>query len=776
MSLLDWGITLIPLILILGLAFYSRKYIRGVVDYLASGRVAGRYVISVGEMSSSLSVITIVAMVEMNYQTGFALAFWNNLLAPLGLILALTGYCVYRFRETKALSIGQFLEMRYNRSFRVFAASLRTISEMLTNAIGPAIATNFFIYFLGLPKEFTLLGWKIPTFAALTALILLLALAIIWPAGRISLLVTDCFQGLISYPIFVLIVIFVLVKFSWGGEIAPVMLDRAPGENFLNPFDISKLRDFNLFGILVFLIASVLNRASWIGNDTTTSARNPHEQKMAGVLGAWRNGFSSVMCLMIAVMIITLMSHEHFAPQAHRIRQKLSDKVLEEVVEQPAVRRRAAEAIHKIPEQHHRIGVDRPLSRKRNLDTAYMDAARQALGETPGGRKSFQRYRTVFSQMMMPVVLRELLPTGLLGIFCLLMVMLLVSTDDTRIFNSSSTIIQDILLPFRRRALTPEQHVRWLKWSSLGVTVFFFGASVLFTQLDYIQMFLVIMSSIWLGGAGPVMIFGLYSRFGTTAGAFASIFVGSGCSVAGILLQQNWAAHVYPFLVRAGWTDFLDRFLRTVSGPFEPFILWRMDPVKFPINSYEIYFISMLSGLIAYVAVSLLTCRKPFNLDKMLHRGIYSIDGEKRIRSEWTWRNFFSKLIGITPEYTRGDRLIAYSVFLYSFVYRFFLMVVVVLVWNLISPWPGEWWSGYFFVGNLVIAGLVGAVSTVWFCIGGTRDGIRLFRDLALRRDDPLDDGRVEGNMSLADKAELEKAEKMNIIEKKYDVGGKTDV
>ena len=762
MSLLDWCITLIPLVLILGLALYSRKYIRGVVDYLASGRVAGRYVISVGEMSSSLSVITIVAMVEMNYQTGFAMAFWNQLLAPLGLILALSGYCVYRFRETKSLSIGQFLEMRYSRSFRVFAASLRTLSEMLTNAIGPAIATNFFIYFLGLPRHFALFGCRIPTFAALTALILLLALAIIWPAGRISLLVTDCFQGLISYPIFVLIVVFVLVKFSWSGEIAPVMLDRVPGENFRNPFDISRLRDFNLFGIIVFLVAAILNRASWIGNDTTTSARNPHEQKMAGVLGSWRNGFSAMMCLMIAVMIITLMTHEHFAPQAHRIRQNLSGKVLEEVVSSPAQREKAAAAIRLIPVQRHRIGVDRPLSRNGNPDTQYMETARKALGETPEGRKTFQRYRTVFSQMMMPMVLRELLPAGLLGIFCLLMVMLLVSTDDTRIFNSSSTIIQDILLPFRKTALTPEQHVRWLKWSSLGVTVFFFAASLLFTQMDYIQMFLVIMSSIWLGGAGPVMIFGLYSRFGTTAGAYASIIAGSGCSTAGILLQQHWAAHVYPFLVRLGWTGFLDRFLRTVSGPFEPYILWRMDPVKFPINSYEIYFISMMSGLAAYVLVSLVTCRKPFDLDRMLHRGIYSIDGEKKIRSAWTLRNFFPKLIGITPEYTMGDKAIAWSVFLYSFVYKFLVMVIAVLIWNLISPWPAQWWSTYFLIGNMIVAGMVGVVSTVWFFIGGARDGIRLFRDLARRKDNPLDDGRVEGCMSLADKAELENAEIRN--------------
>ena len=136
MSFINWCVMLIPLIGILGLAVYSRKYVRGVADYLAAGRVAGRYVISVGDLSSMLGVITIIAMVEQQYQCGFALNFWNNIIIPISLVTSLTGYCLYRFRETKAMSMGQFLELRYNRPFRIFAASLRTIAEMLT-AVGP---------------------------------------------------------------------------------------------------------------------------------------------------------------------------------------------------------------------------------------------------------------------------------------------------------------------------------------------------------------------------------------------------------------------------------------------------------------------------------------------------------------------------------------------------------------------------------------------------------------------------------------------------------------
>lgn len=46
----------------------------------------------------------------------------------------------------------------------------------------------------------------------------------------------------------------------------------------------------------------------------------------------------------------------------------------------------------------------------------------------------------------------------------------------------------------------------------------------------------------------------------------------------------------------------------------------------------------------------------------------------------------------------------------------------------------------------------VGVISTVWFMIGGIIDVRQLFKDLAARVNDPLDDGWVEGHVSLADK------------------------
>ena len=232
------------------------------------------------------------------------------------------------------------------------------------------------------------------------------------------------------------------------------------------------------------------------------------------------------------------------------------------------------------------------------------------------------------------------------------------------------------------------------------------------------------------------MLGGLYSRFGTTAGAYASLFSGIVISGGGVLVQRNWAGTVYPFLDRMGWAAPLGSFLETVSAPFAPYVVWTMDPVKFPINSNEIFFISMVTGIVLYCGVSFLTLKKPFDLDKMLHRDEEKVPEKKP--------NIFVRILGIDENYTKGDKMIAWGVFIYSFVYYFVLAFIGVIIWNIFSPWTLKMWSVYFMIVNLVIPSIIAVISTFWFSIGGVIDMKRMFRDLAARKEDVTDDGRVE--------------------------------
>jgi len=748
MTVLDWIIVAIPLVALLGVAWFSKRYARDVVDYLAAGRIAGRYVLAVGGLEGSLSVITLIAGCEKEYQTGFGLFFWSSILAPIGIFISLTGYCVYRWRETRCLSLGQFLELRYgSKFFRVFCATVRTIADLLTNAIGPAIATNFFIYYLGLPHRINIWGMTFPTYGLVLFVCIVLAVCFIWPSGRISLLITDCFQGLLSYPIFVAIVIYILLHFSWWNDIAPVMWNRVPGQSFMNPYDMAQFRDFNLFALVVTLCGQVLGRANWMGNDNGSAARSAHEQKMSGILGAWRNGFASMMMLLLALVVIVFMNSPHFVEKNRlpmtsvQVRHNLCERVLDQVVNDPAQVQAIVKKVDQIPNTPPGQDFTRPISQQNNHDTPYFETVRKELGDAPQARYNFLQFRALYHQMMTPMVIRQLFPPGMVGLFCLLMVMLLVSTDDSRIFNVSATFMQDLVLPFFRGRVDPKNHLLLLRLTTLVTAGLFMFAALVFSQVDYIQMFITIIAALWTGGAGPIMIFGLYSHFGNVVGAWCSIVLGTGTTLVGLFFQRNWTMTVYPWLEKMEWVTPLDQLLRTVSGPFNPLISWQMDPVKFPINSYEIFFISTILSLTGYIVGSLLFYRR-FNLEKLLHRGIYS-DKPQPPAFRWTFRTVLSKMIGINQEYSRGDKVIAYAVFGYSFVYRVLLAFLFVVVWNAFFPWPHNWWTIKFFITNLLVPGIVGVISTVWFMWGGIRDSRQLFIDLEKRKVDASDNGQV---------------------------------
>ena len=78
MTWYDWLILVLPVCFVMYMGFYSRRYVRGVSDFLSAGRLCGRYVISMGDVANSLSIIGLVGYIEMRYKTGFSVGFWSS--------------------------------------------------------------------------------------------------------------------------------------------------------------------------------------------------------------------------------------------------------------------------------------------------------------------------------------------------------------------------------------------------------------------------------------------------------------------------------------------------------------------------------------------------------------------------------------------------------------------------------------------------------------------------------------------------------------------------
>jgi solute:Na+ symporter, SSS family len=304
------------------------------------------------------------------------------------------------------------------------------------------------------------------------------------------------------------------------------------------------------------------------------------------------------------------------------------------------------------------------------------------------------------NQMRVPVALAFLLPIGVKGALASIMLFALLACDGSYMHSWGSIFVQDVILPFRKKPFTPEQHLRVLRWGIAGVAIFAFFFSLLYRQNQYILMFFALTGAVFSGAGAPI-IGGLYWKKGTAAAAWGSMITGSTLAVAGLAIKQ-------------------------------------VNP-QFFLNGQVMYFIAMLSSLIVYIVVSLLTCREDFNMERMLHRGKYAVDatGAAPAKRKFTW----GSLIGFDKNFTFGDKILSGSLFCWSMFW--FAVFVIVTVWNLFSRWPVKWWSTYWHIDAVLIPLGLGVVTTVWFTWGGIRDMIRMARALRTVTRDHRDDGTV---------------------------------
>lgn len=663
MHWIDWLIVGLPMLVVFGIGIQVQRYVRGVSDFLAAGRAAGRFLVCSASSMAGTGLISFVAFFEMYYKSGYAVGWWAAIGTPIFLLITLSGYLAYRYRETRVMTMAQFFEVRYSKRFRIFAGILAAASGIINYGIFPAVAGRFFLYYCGFPEHIRIFGWSIPTLAALMAIFLSAALSITLLGGQLTAMVTDAVQGLFNYLMVLVVVGYVLYYFG-PYAIYESLSHTDPGKSLLNPFDTFKLEDFNLGFILINIFGGIYCMMAWQGNQGfNCSAVSPHEAKMGRILSSWRDGCQGLMIMLLAMAAYTLMHNASYASHAATINHIL------DTIANPKIR----------------------------------------------------------EQMLVPVSVSHMLPAGLKGIFAAIMLFHMITTDTSYLHSWGAIVIQDCVLPFRKKPFTSRQHLWLLRIAIIAVAMFGFWFSLLFTQTDYIFMFFAVTGAIYLGGAGSVIVGGLYWKKGTTPAAWTAMLAGSILAVAGILLQQYWKSLV-PLLIAGfpAWTSYLTAHAE-----------------KFPINGQWLWLLAMLTSITLYILVSLFTCKKEFNMDRMLHRGKYALEPEAGERNQdLKPPRTLESFLGIDNQFTRGDRILSYSVFSWT-MYNFALFAAISAFNLLLYRWPIQWWINYNVYYGLPLSLLIGVVTTIWFTFGTLVDLKKLFHRLSAANRDACDDGRV---------------------------------
>jgi len=652
MQIVDWILVVGCLLLVLAIGFYTQGYMKSVADFMSAGRVARRYLLAVSKGEQGAGAVVFIGAFEVINHAGFCPSWWGWLPAPILLVVSIFGFVVYRYRETRVMTLGQFYEVRYSRNLRLFAGGLGFFAGLLNFGIIPVIGAKAMVYFLGLPVGLHVMGLDIPTYIILMTIFLVTNVFVVLSGGLITIMMTNCAEGIIS-QVFNLVVIFGLISiFSWS-DINATLSNHPQGQSFLNPLDSFHVKDFNIWLMLMGIFGSIYGTMAWQNQSSYNSAPlTAHESVMGGLLGRWRGMGQAAVVTLLAVCAMTYLHHPHYSADAAVVHAELA----------------------KIPNAQTR------------------------------------------EEMEIPVALTHLLPSGVRGCLCAILILGILGGDSTHLHSWGTLFVQDVLMPLRRTPFSPGQHIRILRWSIIGVAVFVFFFGIYFPLADYISMWWTVTMSIYIGGAGAVIIGGLYWKKGTTAGAWSGFFTGFVASMAGIAAQQIYGK-------------------------------------AFPLNGAQISFFTMLLAITAYLAVSILTFKEDFNMDRMLHRGAYA-PMEEAIRKDLDEKrkvSFLSRIIGINEDFSLADKWVAAGLFAWTM--AFFAIAFLGSLAYLLFPWPASVWSEFWHVTAIVIPIAMSAITAVWFTWGGLRDTIDLFRRLSQEKVNALDSGFVVDHQNMDERA-----------------------
>ena len=683
---IDWLIITVVLLGMIYSVSFTKGLMKSVTDFLSAGRTAGRYLISVSQGAAGLGAISIVSFLEVGYITGFSFQWWGLSQGIIILAITASGWVIYRFRQTRSLTLAQFFEKRYSRKFRIFAGIVAFVCGIINFGIFPAVGAQFFISYCGFPDSFI----GIPTFPLVMIILISIALYFVYTGGQIAVIIADFFQGVFLILVLFVITIFLYKNVGWdqvtdslkntpkkltveevqklkeensfkllseNEQLQKIEEVNAKYENssLINPFKTSRVEDFNLTYFLIGLIGMFYGTLSWQGHQAyNSSAKSAHEAKMAAVLGDIRGKPQGLFIFLVPVLTYVFMNHPDFKSVADSVNITLS-----------------------------------------SLDTD-----------------------TLKSQMRAPIVLSEVLPAGLLGAFAALMLAAFISTHDTYLHSWGSIFIQDVLMPFREKPFSKDEHIRALRYSIFGVAIFIFIFSLVFDQNQEIALYFAVTFAIFAGGVGAVIIGGLYWDRGTTEGAWAAMIIGAAIAVTGTIMPQiseSWLNE------GGGLVGFKSLILRLKE-----------------INGIKFYGLSMAFSSLSYIVVSLLTFKEKMNMDKLLNRGEYSIKEEKKIVDKNV--KTVLRVFGIGNEFTIEDKI----TYLVSYVWNIFFTLVFVIgtVYNLSNSVSDDSWMVYWKY-QVYINVVFSFVIIIWFSIGGFIDIKKMLSSLSSTQRDHQDSGWV---------------------------------
>ena len=441
---IDWLILSVIFAAFLGLAIYVNSFVRSVV----SGRKVRVWLGMGAGIAGELGLVAIASICEQGYMRGFSFV----LIGILGMIImvplfGIFGFGIQRFRATKAMSVPQYIEMRYSKRLRILVGFFNCMAGVFQMCIFPIVGANFVKVLIHAPDNAVIAGMVIPVSWIIMFIFLSATIIFTYLGGYITLTVTNFFQMIIImvalYWIFFLIIAKTGLQAYWTG------MEQAKGASGFYPFS-GEGDSYSVIWFLWMTVMSILLQFSY--GPYLQKYASMDRPKTASRSYLWGTLFGNGRTFIILA-----------------------------------------------------LGV----------------AALGAIGS--GIPSGVSVGKTEWANMATPYYLSQMIPPVLMGILLAGLLFADVATTDQYILTWSTSIVNDCICPFKKTPFTPQAHIKAVKNTILILCVVFFFFGLIYKPTLPIWEYLWLCANI-IGGTGIAVLFGMYWKRATTAGAYAAIF------------------------------------------------------------------------------------------------------------------------------------------------------------------------------------------------------------------------------------------------------------
>ena len=206
---LDWGIVVTYLIVSIVVGVVANKYVGSLSGYLVAGRTL-RIRLALATMTGTeIGLVTVMYVAELGFVQQYASLYLALYESAILLAIGLTGFVVYRLRESGVMTIPEFYQQRYSRRVRVVGGIMMVLSGVLNMALFLKAGALFLVAITGLEAG---VGLKL----IMTGLLLLVLFYTVL-GGMVSVVITDLIQFVVLGLGMLLVTGFVLNEIGLDG-------------------------------------------------------------------------------------------------------------------------------------------------------------------------------------------------------------------------------------------------------------------------------------------------------------------------------------------------------------------------------------------------------------------------------------------------------------------------------------------------------------------------------------------------------------------------------